>query len=258
MALSAAEALVPVTEPPRVRRVELSRPLTWLRRGAADLQSVPQISLRIGAGVALAGMLLTAAAWNATYLAPALLGGFLLVAPFLALPLYALSRQLEQQQPSDAGQAWRAWRSNAESIALFGLVLTLAYIFWERMAAIVFALFYRGEALHLSRLPAELLSGPYAGLLLGFFVAGALLAAVVFAFSVVSAPLLLDRPVDVVTAALTSLRCCVRNPLPMLVWAALIAALTLVGFATLMFGLLVIFPWLAHASWHAYRDLVEV
>jgi uncharacterized membrane protein len=72
----------------------------------------------------------------------------------------------------------------------------------------------------------------------------------------VSAPLLLDRPVDVITAALTSLRCCLRNPLPMIVWAVLIAALTLVGFATVMVGLVVIFPWLAHASWHAYRDLV--
>jgi uncharacterized membrane protein len=43
----------------------------------------------------------------------------------------------------------------------------------------------------------------------------------------------------------------------MLLWAALIATLTAVGFATLMLGLIVIFPWLAYASWHAYRDLVE-
>jgi uncharacterized membrane protein len=72
----------------------------------------------------------------------------------------------------------------------------------------------------------------------------------------VTAPLLVDRPLDTVTAMLTSLRCCTRNPAPMLLWAALIAALTVLGFATLMLGLIVIFPWLAHASWHAYRDLV--
>jgi uncharacterized membrane protein len=69
--------------------------------------------------------------------------------------------------------------------------------------------------------------------------------------------MLVDRPVDVVTAALTSLRCCIRNPIPMLVWAALIAGLTLLGFATLMLGLIFIFPLLAHASWHAYREMVE-
>jgi uncharacterized membrane protein len=196
--------------------------------------------------------------WKATYLAPALLGGFLLVAPLIAISLYELSRQLEQGQPANVSKARAAWRSNAGSIALFGLMLTLAYIFWERVAAIIFAFFYSGQALHLSRLAQELLlSGQYVGLLLAFFAAGAALAAVVFALSVVSAPLLVDRPVDVITAALTSLRCCARNPGAMLLWAVLIAALTAVGFATLMLGLIVIFPWLAYASWHAYRDLVE-
>ena len=90
-----------------------------------------------------------------------------------------------------------------------------------------------------------------------FLAVGATVAAVVYSLSVVSAPLLLDRPVDVITATLTSLRCCARNPGPMALWAALIAALMAFGFATLMVGLVVVFPWLAHASWHAYRDLVE-
>jgi uncharacterized membrane protein len=43
----------------------------------------------------------------------------------------------------------------------------------------------------------------------------------------------------------------------MLLWAVLIAGLTVVGFATFMVGLIVIFPWLGHATWHAYRDLVN-
>jgi uncharacterized membrane protein len=33
--------------------------------------------------------------------------------------------------------------------------------------------------------------------------------------------------------------------------------LTLIGLATAMMGLIVIVPWLGHASWHAYRDLVD-
>jgi uncharacterized membrane protein len=90
-----------------------------------------------------------------------------------------------------------------------------------------------------------------------FFAVGAAVAALVFALGVVSVPLLVDRPVDVITAVLTSLRCCARNPVALLLWAALIAMLTALGFATLMLGLVVIFPWLAHASWHAYREMVE-
>jgi len=92
---------------------------------------------------------------------------------------------------------------------------------------------------------------------LAFFAVGAVFAAAVFAFGIVTAPLLLDRPVDVVTAALTSLRCCAANPGTLLKWALMIAVLTLVAAATVMIGMVVIFPWLGHASWHAYRDLVE-
>ena len=243
---------------PAVRRIGMDRPMHWLRLGAHDVMRTPGPSLGMGLLVAAVGLLLSTVAWKATYIAPALLGGFLLVGPFLAIVLYGLTRQIEDDQPPQLRPAWQAMRGNAGSIALFGLMLTLAYIFWERLAAILFAFYYDGEAIHLSQLLAEvLLSGQYLGLLLMFMGAGALLAAAVFALSVVSAPLLVDRPVDIVTAALTSLRCCLRNPAPMLLWAALIAGLTLAGFLTLMLGLIFIFPLLAHASWHAYRDMVE-
>jgi uncharacterized membrane protein len=39
-------------------------------------------------------------------------------------------------------------------------------------------------------------------------------------------------------------------------WAAIIVALTVLGFATLLFGLVLFMPLLGHASWHAYRELV--
>jgi uncharacterized membrane protein len=43
----------------------------------------------------------------------------------------------------------------------------------------------------------------------------------------------------------------------MALWAGLIMLLTGLGMATLMLGLVVVVPWLSHASWHAYRDLVD-
>ena len=84
---------------------------------------------------------------------------------------------------------------------------------------------------------------------------GALLAAPVYASSVVAIPLLQDRRVSVLAAVLTSWRVVQSHPLPMALWAALLMALTVLGLAT--GGLLVIAPWLAHASWHAYRDLIS-
>ncbi|SEA71793.1 DUF2189 domain-containing protein [Variovorax sp. YR216] len=244
-------------EAPAVRRVSVLRAFAWLRSGARDLVFRPGVSFGIGAVVAVVGLILMAATWQATYLAPALLGGFLLVAPFVAMPLYALSRQREQSAKPDSTLAFRAWKGNADSIALFGLVLVLAYLAWERLAAIVFALFYTEQVQHVPHLPpALLLSGQAPSLVLAFLAVGATVAVLVFALGVVSVPLLMDRPMDVITAALTSLRCCARNPGAMLLWAALIATLTALGFATFMLGLIVIFPWLAHASWHAYREMV--
>lgn len=247
--LDAGQDISPPTAAPRVRRVDLARPWVWLQRGAQDLRRAARPSLGFGTLIAAAGLLLMGAGWKAAYMAPALLGGFLLVAPFAAIVFYALSRQLEQGQAPDAGAALRSWRGNAGSIALFGLMLALAYIAWERIAAIVFALFLEGQTPGPTQWPIELL--------LAFGVAGALVAVLVFALGVISAPLLLDRPVDAITAMLTSWRCCRLNAGPLLLWAGLLAGLTLLGFASLMLGLLFIFPWLAHASWHAYRDLVE-
>ena len=242
---------------PTVRNVAVDQGFTWLRRGWSDLRRAAVPSITFGACVALFGVLLLLASWRATYLAPALLGGFLLVAPFVATVLYALSRQIERGEAVDFNVALRSLRRNANSIALFGLVLVLALIFWERASAIIFALSYGGQVARVDTLASEVLfSGRYNTLLAAYFGLGGLLAAAVFTLGVVTAPLLLDRDVDVVTAVITSVKVCVRNPAAMLVWAALIAALTLLGFATFMVGLVVIFPLIGHATWHAYRDLV--
>jgi uncharacterized membrane protein len=244
--------------PPEVNTVDSGRPYVWLQQGWADFKTARVPSLIYGAWAAAFGFSLVMVAWRTTYLVPAVVGGFLLVAPFVAIVFYALSQQIEQGRPVDGAEAVFAWRRNTGSIALWGLALTLALIFWERLAAILFALSYGGDVGDLQTLLSDvLLSGRYIPLVFVYFAVGGLFAFAVFVFGVVTAPMLLDRDVDVVTAALTSLRACLANPRTTLVWAVLIAVLTAVGFATMMLGLVVIFPLLGHASWHAYRDLVR-
>lgn len=87
---------------------------------------------------------------------------------------------------------------------------------------------------------------------------GALLAAPVFASSVVAIPLLLERPVSLLAAVLTSWRVVIENPLPMALWALLLMGLSLLAMLPALLGLVIAVPWLAHASWHAYRELVEL
>jgi uncharacterized membrane protein len=75
--------------------------------------------------------------------------------------------------------------------------------------------------------------------------------------SAVAVPLLMVERVDVVTAALTSITACRKNPKAMALWAALIVGAMLFGFVTLFFGLVIMFPLIGLATWHAFRDLVE-
>ncbi|MFY8088036.1 MAG: hypothetical protein ACOVOG_12510, partial [Rubrivivax sp.] len=69
-------------------------------------------------------------------------------------------------------------------------------------------------------------------------------------------PVLLDRKVSVLRAIVTSWSAVLASPATMAAWAAIIMGLTLVGMLTALLGLIVVVPWLAHASWHAYRDIV--
>jgi uncharacterized membrane protein len=86
---------------------------------------------------------------------------------------------------------------------------------------------------------------------------GGVIAAPMFASSVVAMPLLLDRRVTLMQAILTSWQTVLTNPGPMAFWAALIMLFTLLGLGALLIGLVLVIPMLGHGSWHAYRALVD-
>jgi len=85
---------------------------------------------------------------------------------------------------------------------------------------------------------------------------GAVLAVIVFVMSVVAVPLIIDRHAGASDAIRASLRATLFNLPAMLVWAALIVGLTVLGFVTLLVGMVFVAPLLGYATWHAYRDLV--
>ncbi|HUJ53754.1 MAG TPA: DUF2189 domain-containing protein, partial [Steroidobacteraceae bacterium] len=92
--------------------------------------------------------------------------------------------------------------------------------------------------------------------LLGYIAVGGVLAAVVFAVSVVAVPVIIDRHASAADAIRASLRATFANLPAMIVWALLIVGLTAVGFLTLLVGMVVVAPLLGYATWHAYRDLI--
>jgi len=243
---------------PAVRRVALGRPLAWLKSGGRDMRANPIASLAYGLLFAIAGDVILIFAWRNPYLFTAALSGFFLIAPLLAGGLYEISRRQAAGRPSTFFDSLAGWSRNGQSMALFGLLLTLAAIVWERTSAVLFALFVPELTPDLAVFFSTVLLNPeHRSLTLAWLFVGGLLALLVFAISAVSIPMLVDREVDVVTAMMTSLRAVTRSPAPLLLWAALVVMLTLIGFVTLLFGLVFLMPLLGHASWHAYRDLVE-
>ncbi|NDY92220.1 DUF2189 domain-containing protein [Ideonella livida] len=240
-----------------VRRIPLLRPVGWLARGWSDFLACPLPGLVHGLLLALFGAGLAWLSRAHFFLMAGAVSAFLLVAPILVTGLYAVSRSLARGEPATLGTAVAAWKPNDTRLVVFGVLLALAGLGWVMTSASLIV----GWSAQPVRTPLDFIRhvvlAPH-GMLFEYWLGlGALLAAPVFASTVVAIPLLVDRQIGVMGAVFTSWRVVLEHPAPMALWAALILGLTLVGMATLMAGLVVVVPWLAHASWHAYRDTVD-
>jgi uncharacterized membrane protein len=235
----------------------VTQPLRWLAQGWVDLMRCPLPGLLHGMAAALFGALLLAVAGSKFWLLAGAFSGFLLVAPLLATGLYELSRGLSQGRAVHLRTALAVWKPKDSRLVRFGLLLALAGTGWVLTSAALITVFapqpvnspadfFRVVVLHDSSHLFE-----------AWVLLGSVLAAPMFASSVVAIPLLLDRQQGVLTAVTTSVSTALTNPLPMAVWASILLVMSLIGMATFMVGLVVVVPWLAHASWHAYVDLVE-
>jgi uncharacterized membrane protein len=243
---------------PTIRSVAVTRPFAWLALGLRDMRANLVESLAYGTVIALAGWLIWAYTKDRPQAFTTSVTGFFLLAPLLAAGLYEISRRQELGAHTSFGESLQAWRASGGALTQFGLAMVLWAIFWERLSAILFALSYRGDAPDLQSFYRDVfLSGSYPEVVLTYLAVGSVFAGIVFVVSAISIPMLLDRNGDIYTAMATSFLAVMRNIPAMLVWAGLIVALTALGFATLLFGMIVIFPVLGHATWHAYRDLTQ-
>lgn len=244
---------------PRVRTIDTERPWAWLAAGWRDMCAAPLVSAFYGMLVVLSSFVLVAglAMLEMHYLVLPLAAGFMLVGPVLAVGLYESSRLLERGEPVTPHAVLGAYHRNGAQIAGMGLVMMLALLAWVRVALLVFALFYSSAPPALDQLVDRIFfSAETIPFLLTGTAVGAVIATAVFAISVVSLPMLLDRETDIFTAMATSAEAVRQNGRAMLVWAALIALFTAAGIATAFVGLAIAFPLIGHASWHCYRDLV--
>lgn len=239
-----------------VRSLPLLRPLDWLGRGWRDLQRCPLPGLLHGLAAALFGTLLLTVAWRHFWLVIGAFSGFLLVAPILATGLYAVSRALERGQSPNLHTVLACWAVRDGRLVVFGILLAFAGTGWVMTSALLVTGLVPQRLDTLEDFLRVVVLAPDGLVFESWLALGAVLAAPVFASTVVAIPLLLDRPIGVMGAVFTSWKVVMEHPAAMALWAALLLGLTALGMATAMVGLIVMVPWLGHASWHAYRDVV--
>ncbi|MFP5430617.1 MAG: DUF2189 domain-containing protein [Gammaproteobacteria bacterium] len=244
--------------PVTIRKVGLLRPFHWLKVGWQDFMTHPGPSLMYGILVTVAGWAIVTLAAPHAELFSTVISGFVLVAPLIAAGIYELTRQRDAGEPASFLNSIKSLKRTKGSIADFGIVLILAGILWERAAAVMFALSYGGDMGNAQDFVKEVfLSGKYWTVVIAWLVSGMLLASFIFCITVIGMPMVVDRNADIVTAMITSVRTVFANLPAMMVWAGLIVLLTGLGMATALLGLIVIMPLLGHATWSAYKDLVQ-
>ena len=259
------------TEPPEAlpfvapcRALAMGEPLEWLRHGWADFKAAPRQSLTYGLVVVLA---IAALAWvtirfGSYWELLALVSGFILIAPLLAVGTYSISEQLERGVRPSLRRCFVEERRAFGNLMVFALMLMVVFLVWWRAAS----------AIHIF-CPIDM-SAPGWRDYLQFFgigsAVGSIFAVIVFAAAAFSLPMLVDREVDSVTAVVTSVNAVLRNKPAMAVWAALIVLAVAPGFALLLVGharaaplaltmvlLGFTLPLVGHATWHGYRATID-
>lgn len=242
--------------------------MQWLALGFRDMARAPVLSIMHGVILAAAGGFIALLAHDQFWLLVGYLSGFMVIAPVLATSLYAMSRAMERGETVDFDllvRTWTQWQLRLRhqpdsywSLIRFGLLLGLAATGWVLTSSALITLL-APTPIHT---PVDFIrhvvlakEGHLFELWVGL---GSMMAVPVFASSVVSMPLLLDRRVTVLQAVLTSWKAVLTHPFQMTLWAFLIIAFCLLGIFSLFLGLVLVVPMLGHGSWHAYRHMVDV
>lgn len=246
-----------------INTLDMSSPGKWLKAGWNDIKATPVASLSYGTLFAAIGMLLVYAYSSSSHLVFAITTGFLLLGPFLAVGLYAISRNSQDLVKCETKMSFlrgiKSGCGNPDCIAMYALLLGIITVAWVRLSAILAAMFFNSALLtsHDMSVMELLYSENSIGFLTLYIAVGAVIALFVFSISAISIPMIMDKEMDCITTSITSFKAVMKNKMPMLYWAALIVLFTGIGMATLGIGLIITMPLIGHATWHAYRDLIK-
>jgi uncharacterized membrane protein len=250
----------PASDAPTKEIVNLrfADPFSWLAKGWRDMMASKGIAAFYGVCFWIMALVLGAVFRNKPEYAMSIASGCLLVGPFLAMGLYEASRRLGSGAAPELGASLICWDKHIRSMGMLVLVFIVLELLWGRASLVVFAVFFNTGMPSTTGVMQAIFSLQNWEFLAVYLLVGGFFAALVFAISVVSIPMILDRDTDAISAAITSLQVVFSNVLVMLLWGLLVTSLVAVALVPYGAGLLLIGPWLGYASWHAYKGSVKL
>ncbi|MXO84125.1 DUF2189 domain-containing protein [Altererythrobacter aestiaquae] len=231
-----------------------------LAAGWADFREHPVFGLFFAAiyvGVGLGLYFGVNSLGEVAWLIP-IIAGFPIVAPFIAVGLYEVSRRRERHLPMEWKPILGALNGRGdEQIILMGGLVFVAFSFWVIIAHAISLIFLPNAGMGADIVTTLLSPAGLAMLGMGG-VTGGLLAWGLFSVTVVSLPMLIDRDVDCITAIIASISMVRSNLFVMLVWGALVVIVLVIAMLPALIGLFIALPVLGHATWHLYRRAVHM
>lgn len=230
--------------------------------GIKDFAKRPMLSLFFGLVYAAFGVVLVVGftVFDTIWLTLPAAVGFPLVAPFVAVGLYEMSRRMKSGEDFN----WKdillvVFRQQQREFGWMSFVVLFVFWIWIYQARLLLALFLQWKSFASLDSFIEVITTTNNGMLfIGIgTVVGAILAAVLFSLTVISMPLLLDKEIDFISAMILSVKTVHTNPVVMLTWGAIIAILVFAAMLPAFLGIIFVLPILGHSTWHLYKIAID-
>ena len=245
---------------PKLNKIHMEDPWKWLAAGWRDFGKNMRSSMAYGAAFSIitAFILWGMAQDGQVALFLIFASGFMLIAPIFAVGLYEASRRIGRGESPTLKNMMFVKTKSPLQLAYLGLLLCTMFLLWVRAATLVYAIFFgTADFPPIDEvIPMILNSSTGAWMLAVGTIIGASFAIVAFTVSAISIPMMMTRDTDIITALVTSVRAVLNNIKPMMLWAWIIMLFTTFGITTLGLAMLVVYPLIGHATWHAYRAIV--
>ena len=227
------------------------RCLRWLRLGVSDFRQRPFVGLAYGFGFFFVSCAVVGFLWatGLTWMLLPALAGAILIGPILAVGLYQEARRVKYKchcRVASPGQ-----------FAVVGAILMVLLLTWFRSATVLYALFFglRPFPGFIETIQTVLFTQEGIALLMVGTAVGGLFAALTLAVSFFSVPMMVDREIDAFSAMGLSFSTCTHNFKTATTWGFIVTLVLLMGFVTGLLAMIVAFPLLGYATWHAYDEM---